>query len=154
MTARESAGVLMFRRQAGALEVLLAHPGGPFWAKKDEGAWTLPKGAVEEGEDRIAAARREFSEETGHSPTGEFVALGSVKQKSGKTVHAWAVEGELDPSRLVSNLCEVEWPPRSGRKIPVPEIDRVEWFGLDAARVKILPAQSPFLDRLVAALAG
>lgn len=154
MTARESAGVLMFRRQAGALEVLLAHPGGPFWAKKDEGAWTLPKGAVEEGEDRIAAARREFSEETGQSPTGEFVALGSVKQKSGKTVHAWAVEGELDPSRLVSNLCEVEWPPRSGRKIPVPEIDRVEWFGLDAARVKILPAQSPFLDRLVAALAG
>ena len=154
MAAMESAGVLMFRRGTGALEVLLAHPGGPFWAKKDEGAWTIPKGMIEEGEDRIAAARREFSEETGHSPTGEFVSLGSVKQKSGKIVHAWAVEGEFDPSRLVANLCEVEWPPRSGRKILVPEIDRVEWFGLDAARVKILPAQSPFLDRLVAALAG
>lgn len=145
----------MYRRTAGnAIEVLLAHPGGPYWTRKDAGAWTLPKGEFEEGEDALACAMREFREETGCAPVPPFAPLGEVRQKSGKRVAAWTFEGDLDPARLESNLFEMEWPPRSGRLRQFPEIDRVGWFDLDAARAKLLPAQLPFLDRLVEALAA
>ena len=144
----ESAGVLLFRRREGALEVLLAHPGGPFWAKKDDGVWSIPKGLREASEDLLVAARREFHEETGFAPEGAFLSLGSVRQRSGKTVHAFAIEGELDPARLVSNTCKVEWPPRSKKIIVIPEIDRAAWFNLSLARTKMIEAQTAFLDRL------
>ena len=151
--AKQSAGLLMFRRTAGpAVEVLLAHPGGPYWTRKDDGAWTLPKGEFEDGEDALACALREFQEETGCAPTRPFAPLGEVRQKSGKRVTAWAFEGDLDPALLLSNLFELEWPPRSGLLQQFPEIDRVEWFGLEAARGKLLPAQLPFLERLAKAL--
>ncbi len=143
-----SAGLLMFRRGAGGLQVLLAHPGGPFWARKDDGAWTLPKGEAGADEDALATALREFEEETGCRPAGPFIELGEVRQKSGKRVQAWAFEGDFDPAALRCNLFELEWPPRSGRRQQFPEIDRVEWFTLDAARRKLLPVQHPFLDRL------
>ncbi|HYD74516.1 NUDIX domain-containing protein [Ramlibacter sp.] len=149
-----SAGLLMFRRPAGGLQVLLAHPGGPFWARRDEGAWSLPKGEVGEGEDVFAAALREFEEETGCSPSGPFIDLGEVRQKSGKRVRAWAFEADFDPARLRCNLFEIEWPPRSGQRRQFPEIDRAEWFTLDAARRKLLAAQHPFLERLEHAVAG
>jgi predicted NUDIX family NTP pyrophosphohydrolase len=139
---------LLYRRRHGALEVLLAHPGGPFWAKKDAGAWTIPKGEYERDEQPLAAAKREFEEETGFKVDGEFLDLGEVTQKSGKVVRAWAVEGDLDPSRLVSNFCKVEWPPRSRKMIEIPEVDRGAWFALQEARQKIFTAQTPFLDRL------
>jgi predicted NUDIX family NTP pyrophosphohydrolase len=154
---RQSAGLLLFRRQAGALEVLLAHPGGPFWAHKDQGAWSIPKGEFEPGETAFAAARREFAEETGaHLPVDPtaFRPLGQVAQKSGKVVLAWALEGDLDPASAHSNTVEVEWPPRSGRRISVPEIDRVAWYRLEAAKAKINPAQIAFLDRLHAYIQG
>lgn len=145
----------MFRRTAGAaVEVLLAHPGGPYWTRKDAGAWTLPKGEFEDGEDALACALREFQEETGCTPTGPFTPLGEVRQKSGKRVTAWAFEGDLDPALLASNLFEMEWPPRSGRLQQFPEVDRVEWFGLEDARAKLLPAQLPFLERLAQTLAA
>jgi predicted NUDIX family NTP pyrophosphohydrolase len=149
-----SAGILLHRRGEHGTEVLLAHPGGPFWARKDLGAWSIPKGELDEGEDARGGALREFAEETGaHLPDGALEELGSVKQKSGKVVVAFAVEGDLDPARLVSNTFEVEWPPRSGRIQAFPEIDRAEWFDLDTAREKLNPAQAAFVDRLEELLA-
>jgi predicted NUDIX family NTP pyrophosphohydrolase len=145
---RTSAGLMMFRRREGGLEVLLVHPGGPFWAKKDLGAWTIPKGEVAEGEDALAAARREFEEETGVRPEGPFRPLGAVKQKAGKLVHAWAFEGDCDPAAIRSNTFRVEWPPRSGEWRTFPEVDRAEWFDLAEARRRINPAQVGLLDAL------
>lgn len=147
-----SAGLLLFRRRDGGLEVLLAHPGGPFWANRDAGAWTIPKGLPEPGEDLLSAARREFAEETGLHPDGPFLALGDVKQKAGKTVHAWAYEGDADPSQLTSNLMSVEWPSGSGKRVEFPEVDRCAWFDPVEAREKLNPAQVAFVDRLEAAL--
>ncbi len=138
----------MYRRDNNGLEVFLVHPGGPFWAGKDEGAWTVPKGEYVEGEEPLDAARREFTEETGFEAVGEFVSLGTVRQPSGKIVNAWAFEGDCDPEKVVSNFCEIEWPPRSGRTIEIPEVDRGGWFSLAAARIAILKSQQPFLDVL------
>lgn len=151
-----SAGLLMFRHVDGALEVLLAHPGGPYFRKKDLGAWTLPKGLVEPGEEPLACALREFREETGIVPAAaHYLPLGEVRLKSGKRVHAWAFEGAWDGhGPPPSNTFEVEWPPKSGRMATFPEIDRVAFFDLETARAKILAAQAPLLDRLQAALAG
>lgn len=151
--ASESAGLFLFRRRGGALEVFLAHPGGPFWKNKDEGAWTIPKGVTEEGEEPLAAARREFQEETGIVPREPFIPLGSIRQKAGKTVHAWAWEGDADPSAVTSNEVRTEWPRGSGRWLTFPEVDRCGWFSPDAAREKINPAQAALIDRLIAALA-
>ena len=148
-----SAGTLLFRRPDDGIEVLLGHPGGPFFARKDDGVWTVPKGELDGSDDRLAVAKREFEEETGHPvPDGEPIELGEIIQRGGKHVVAWALEGDLDPADAVSNTFEMEWPPRSGRTAEFPEIDRVAWFDLDAARVKMVPAQTPFLDRLVGAL--
>ncbi|MBB1154043.1 MULTISPECIES: NUDIX domain-containing protein [Amycolatopsis] len=145
---RRSAGVLVYRRGAGGVEVLLAHMGGPFWAKKDLGAWSLPKGEIEEGEEAEGAARREFAEELGVPvPDGEWVALGEVRQ-SGKVVTAWAVEGDLDPADVVPGVFEMEWPPRSGVMREFPEVDRVEWVSLEVAREKLVKGQRGFLDRV------
>ena len=141
----------MFRRKGGTLEVLLAHPGGPYWSRRDEGAWTLPKGEYEPPEDALAAACREFEEETGFAPSPPFAALGEITQKSGKRILAWAFEGELDPAKLKSNTFEMEWPPRSGRMQGFPEVDRIEWFAPEEARGKLIAAQWPFVERLVAA---
>lgn len=154
MATVRSAGLLMFRRKGDAVEVLLAHPGGPFWSRRDAAAWTLPKGEIGPGEEALAAARREFAEETGFASAPPFVPLGELKQKSGKRISAWAFEGDADPARLVSNEFEMEWPPRSGRTRRFPEIDRVEWFGLDAARAKLIAGQAPFIDALEAWLGG
>jgi predicted NUDIX family NTP pyrophosphohydrolase len=151
---KESAGLLLFRRTHGGVEVFLAHPGGPFWAKRDAGAWSLPKGVLDEGEDRLAAARREFEEETSFLPAGPFVPLGSVRQKAGKIVHAWACEGDADPALVKSNVMSTEWPRGSGRILTFPEVDRCAWFDLPTARVKIIAAQTEFLDRLEAVVAG
>lgn len=146
--AREiSAGILPFRRRR-ELDVLLAHPGGPYWAKKDASAWTIPKGLVEPGEELLAAALREFTEETGFTAHEPFMALGPVKQKSGKVVHAFACAGDFDPEALVCNTFEIEWPPKSGQRRSFPEIDRVAWLTLDAAREKLLAYQLPWLDEL------
>jgi predicted NUDIX family NTP pyrophosphohydrolase len=145
---KRSAGLLVFRRPKDSLEVFLVHPGGPFWAKKDRGVWTIPKGEYAEAEQPLDAAIREFQEETGFAIQGEFAALGTVTQASGKIVSAWMCEGDLDPEKLTSNSCEVEWPPRSGRMITIPEVDRGGWFSLAEARARILPAQQPFLERL------
>jgi predicted NUDIX family NTP pyrophosphohydrolase len=147
--ARLSAGILLFHERDGHLEVLLGHPGGPFFAKKDEGSWTVLKGEADPGEELPAVARREFAEETGQEPPdGTMLELGEVPQRGGKTVVAWALAGDLDPAAARSNTFEMEWPPRSGRVRVFPEIDRVEWFDLESARQKILPAQVPFLERL------
>ena len=145
-----SAGLLLYRRRHAALQVLLVHPGGPFWAKKDEGAWTIPKGEIDEGEDPLAAAMREFAEETGTMLQGEFRALPPVRQAGGKTVLAWALAGELDAAAIRSNEFEMEWPPKSGKRRRFPEIDRAEWFALEEARRKINKAQIALLDALVA----
>jgi predicted NUDIX family NTP pyrophosphohydrolase len=142
-----SAGLLVFRRRNG-LEVLLAHPGGPFWAKKDDGAWTIPKGLVEPGDDLLATARREFAEETNLAAGGDFIALHPVKQKSGKEVHAFVIEADLHLTGFASNTFEIEWPPRSGRRQHFPEIDRVAYFALPIAMVKILAYQRPLLDEV------
>jgi len=139
----------MFRRVPGGIECLLAHPGGPFWARKDEGAWTLPKGELADGEEPLAAACREFEEETGLQPAGPFLPLGEVRLKSGKQVAAWAFEGDFDPAALRCNFFEMEWPPRSGRLGRFPEIDRVGWFDPESASRKLLPAQQPFVQRLL-----
>jgi predicted NUDIX family NTP pyrophosphohydrolase len=149
-----SAGLLMYRRRGGAVEVFLAHPGGPFWKNKDEGAWSIPKGEYSEGEAAVDAAQREFREETGFEPGTDFVSLGRIKQPSGKIVSVWAFEGNCDPAELRSNTFLVEWPPKSGKSREFPEVDRADWFSLDAARVKLLKGQLPFLDRLVAKLDG
>jgi predicted NUDIX family NTP pyrophosphohydrolase len=148
VSQKVSAGLLLFRRRSGSIEVLLAHPGGPFWAGKDEGAWTIPKGEPEDGEDLLAAALREVEEETGARPVGDFIALDPVRQHSGKTVHAWAVEYEFDAATLRSNLFEMEWPPSSGRRQSFPEVDRAEWFTIAAAGRKILSGQAPLLRQL------
>jgi predicted NUDIX family NTP pyrophosphohydrolase len=154
-SGRTSAGILLWRSREGRLEVLLAHQGGPFWVKKDLGHWTIPKGEVEAGEEVVAVARREFKEETGHDAPGRpLLELGEIRQKSGKLVLGWAVEGDLDPSTAVSNTYDQEWPPRSGIIQTFPEIDRVEWFALDEARRRLKAAQVPFLERLQAALAA
>jgi predicted NUDIX family NTP pyrophosphohydrolase len=151
-----SAGLLMYRgrnEHRGSPEVLLAHPGGPFWKNKDDGAWMIPKGEVEEGEELLAAAIREFTEETGLTAVEPFLALGQVKHKSGKTVHAWAFQGDCDPTEIRSNTFELEWPPKSGRKQEFPEIDRAEFFDLSTARRKMLPAELPLLDRFLVVIA-
>ncbi len=150
--AKVSAGLLMYRVRDGQVEVLLVHPGGPFWKNKDDGAWSIPKGEVAEGEELEAAGCREFEEELGFKPTGPLVALGSVKQKSGKLVYAWAFEGDCDPDGIRSNTFAMEWPPKSGKMQEFPEIDRAAFFDLDKARQKILPTQTGFLDRLVETL--
>ena len=147
-----SAGLLLFRRLRGELKVFLAHPGGPFWEDRDLGAWTVPKGLVERGEDPLAAATREFEEETGIRPKEPFVPLGSVRQKAGKLVHAWAWEGEADARRVRSNTMRVELPRGSGLWLTFPEVDRREWFDAERAREKINPAQAELIDRLQAAL--
>lgn len=147
--AVHSAGLLPFRKRDDLTEVFLVHPGGPFWARRDEGAWSLAKGVVEAGEDLLAAARREFQEETGFEAQGRFIELGELKQPGGKIVHAWAVEQDLDPARLKSNTFTLEWPKGSGTTREFPEVDRGEWFGLDEARQKILKGQVEFLDRLL-----
>ncbi len=146
---RRSAGILLHRTRAGAREVLLVHPGGPFWAKKDLGAWSLPKGEHGEDEDPRTCALREFAEELGSELAGdaELRDLGEVKQRGGKVVRAWAAEGDVDATAITSNTFSMEWPPRSGRMAEFPEVDRAEWFGLDEARARILPAQAAFLDR-------
>ena len=139
----------MYRRRDHRLEVFLVHPGGPFWAKKDLGSWTIPKGEYREGEDPFQAAQREFQEETGFRAEGGFIALGDLKQPSGKVLTVWAFEGDCDPDQLKSNTFPLEWPPRSGRQAEFPEIDRGAWFSIEAAREKLLPGQRPLLDRLL-----
>lgn len=151
---KKSAGLLMYRRSpAGDVQVLLAHPGGPFWRGRDESAWTLPKGEYLEPEHALAAARREFAEETGFEVTPPLLPLGDITQKSGKRISAWAFQGDCDPAQLQSNSFEMEWPPRSGRRQSYLEIDRVQWFSLAEARRKLLPAQCELLDRLERILA-
>jgi len=137
----------MYRRK-NSLEVFLVHPGGPFWSKKDAGAWSIPKGESLETEDALDAARREFHEETGFVAQGEFLDLGTVKQAGGKFVSAWAFEGDCDPADLISNSCQIEWPPRSGRTLEFPEVDRGAWFSIVEARERILQGQRPFLEAL------
>ena len=145
----QSAGLILYRQRDGKREVLLVHPGGPFWQKRDEGVWSIPKGEVAENEAGVDVARREFQEEVGvAAPEGELTALGAVTQAAGKLVHAWALAGDVDVTRLTSNTFELEWPPRSGRMQQFPEIDRAAWFDLDTARRKLLPAQCAFIDRL------
>jgi len=145
---KQSAGLLLYRWTERGMEVFLVHPGGPFWAKKDLGAWSIPKGEYTGDEEPLAAARREFEEETSFAIDGEFIELGTVRQAGGKLVSAWAVEGDCDPANLRSNLCQIEWPARSGRMIDIPEVDRGAWLSLREARERILPGQAPFLDRL------
>ena len=145
-----SAGILLFRRRAAGVEVLLVHPGGPFWAKKDLGAWSIPKGLADEGEDLLAAAKREFLEETGMPVEGEFIDLGAHKQPGGKTIAAWAHEGDFDPALLTSNTFSLEWPPRSGRMAQFPEVDRAAWFSIDEAFEKISKGQTPIIAALKA----
>lgn len=140
----------MFRRRGDGVEVLLVHPGGPFWTNRDDGAWSFPKGEIAGDEEPVAVARRELREETGCEPAGDFRPLGSVTQAGGKTVHLWAVEGDCDASAITSNTFRMEWPPRSGRQQEFPEVDRAEWFAPEEARRKLLPGQRPFLDRLAA----
>lgn len=153
MSSRTSAGILLYRRAATGFEVLLAHPGGPFFSRRDEGHWTIPKGEVDAGEDLLAVARREFEEETGlPAPSGQPVALGSIVQKGGKVVHAWALEGDLDPSVAAGNTFTIEWPPGSGRRREFPEIDRVAWFDPAEARRRLKPTQVPLVERLEAEL--
>jgi predicted NUDIX family NTP pyrophosphohydrolase len=146
---KRSAGLLMFRESNGALEVFLVHPGGPLWASKDRGAWTLPKGEYLPPEDPLTAARREFAEETSFTASGPFFPLGEVRQKSGKIVTAWAFRGDCDPAQLKSNTCEIEWPPRSGRRLEIAEIDRGRWFPIPEARQYIREEQQPLLDKLL-----
>jgi len=146
--AKTSAGLILYRMQSGKLEVLLVHPGGPFWSKKDEGAWFVPKGELNVGEEPLAGAKREFEEETGLKPEGEFLALGSVKQKSGKTIVAWAFEGDCDPSSIKSNTFTIEWPPKSGRQQEFPEIDRAGFFTVTQAKAKMHPVEYPLVLRL------
>jgi predicted NUDIX family NTP pyrophosphohydrolase len=150
-----SAGIVLWRRPNGAVEVLLGHMGGPFWARRDAGAWTIPKGGIETGEDPFAVARREFAEELGSPlPASAPIDLGEVRQATGKVVRAWAVEGDLDATAIVSNTFEIEWPPRSGRRATFPEIDRAAWFDLDAAHALIVAGQRPLLERIADVTSG
>jgi predicted NUDIX family NTP pyrophosphohydrolase len=149
---KRSSGILMYRRTGSGLELLLVHPGGPFWAKKDWGAWSIPKGEYSGTEDALAVAKREFEEETGARLHGDFLPLGDIVQSGRKIVTAWALEGDFDPRGLKSNNFELEWPPKSGRRMSFPEVDRAQWFSPDEARRKILPAQSEFIARLLAAV--
>ena len=149
---KQAAGILLYRQTAEGLEVLLAHPGGPLWAKKDLGAWTIPKGQFGDDESALAAAKREFEEEMGSPARGEFAELGSIRQPSGKIVHAFTAESDFDVKAVKSNLFTLEWPPRSGKYGHFPEVERAEWFSIDEARRKILKGQEPFLDRLLALL--
>jgi predicted NUDIX family NTP pyrophosphohydrolase len=146
---KQSAGILLYRKINSELQVFLVHPGGPFFKNKDEGSWSVPKGEFWEDEDPLAAAKREFEEETGHSIDGEFISLTPIKQKGGKTVQAWAVEGDIDHQSIKSNSFEIEWPPSSGRQQSFPEIDRAEWFDVDVAQIKINPAQAALLVELI-----
>ncbi len=150
--AEVSAGLLLYRLKDGEPEVLLIHPGGPFWHDKDLGSWSIPKGELQEGEDPLVAARREFTEETGFPAHGDARPLGEIRQRSGKHVHAWAMRGDIDPAALRSNSFEMEWPRHSGRVQAYPEVDRAAWFGLEEARRRILPAQIPLIDRLAGLL--
>jgi predicted NUDIX family NTP pyrophosphohydrolase len=153
MSERTSAGIILYRRNGDGVEVLLGHPGGPFFVRKDAGHWSIPKGEVDAGESLLDVARREFAEETGHPvPDAPLIDLGSIVQKGGKTVHAWAVEGELDPAAAHSNTFTMAWPPGSGRRQEFPEIDRVAWFDPAEARTRIKGTQAPFIDRLLEAL--
>lgn len=146
---KKSAGLLIYRFHQKQLEVLLVHPGGPFWAKKDAGAWSVPKGEINDAEDALNAAKREVQEELGVEVTGDWLSLSAVKQKSGKLIHAWAVEQNVDAANIVSNTFELEWPPKSGKTILVPEVDKAGWFTISDAREKINPAQAAFIDELV-----
>jgi len=148
MAKKQTAGILLYRVRNSELEVFLVHPGGPFWAKKDTGAWSIPKGEIEEQEDLLNAAKREFHEETGFSLNGNFTALTSLKQRGGKTVHAWAVQGDCDAAGIKSNFFSMEWPPRSGKRAEFAEVDRAAWFTLETAKEKILPGQMKFLEEL------
>ncbi len=154
MAKLASAGILLHRQRAGALEVLLVHPGGPFWKNKDEGAWSIPKGEAPDGADLLETARREFHEETGGQVSGEFIELAPLRQKSGKVVHAWALRGDIEAENIVSNTFEMEWPPRSGKMQSFPEVDRAGWFTPDEARRKLLPGQRGFIDQLQALFAA
>ncbi len=152
MAPKHSAGILVFRREGAALEVLLAHPGGPYWSRRDEGSWSIPKGELEDGEEPLSCALRELEEELGPDcalAEAEPIALGSVRQRAGKVVEAWAAEGRFDPAALASNTFSLEWPPRSGEEREFPEVDRAEWFEPELARRKIIPGQAPFIDRLL-----
>jgi predicted NUDIX family NTP pyrophosphohydrolase len=150
--AKQSAGILLYRIRKKEIEFFLVHPGGPFWLKKDLGAWSIPKGEIEEGEDPMEVALREFKEETGQEVNGRFLALQPVKQKGGKIIYAWAIEGEVDEEKIISNTFEMEWPPKSGNMKAFPEIDKAEWFSAKTAKEKINPAQASFIDELAGTL--
>jgi predicted NUDIX family NTP pyrophosphohydrolase len=147
--AKQSAGILLYQLKENELQFFLVHPGGPFWKNKDDGAWSVPKGEFNEDEDALTAARREFEEETGKAIDGHFIRLNPIKQKSGKTVQAWAVEGDIDEHRIISNTFMLEWPPKSGKMMMVPEIDKAAWFDTETAKQKINPAQAALIDELV-----
>ena len=148
MAAKRSAGLLLYRQDGRGIQVFLAHPGGPFWSRKDRGAWTIPKGEIGEGEDPLEAAKREFAEEIGIALDGDFIPLQPVKQRGGKVVAAWAIEGDCDAAAIRSNVFSMEWPPKSGKLAEFPEVDRAGWFTLDEAREKIIDGQLPLLDEL------
>jgi predicted NUDIX family NTP pyrophosphohydrolase len=152
MKSNKSAGIVAFRYSAGSMELLLIHPGGPFWANKDAGGWSIPKGLYEEGEDALAAAKREFAEETGLTPAGDFIELGVFKQPSGKIISVWSIENDFDLDAFTSNMFSLEWPPRSGHIREYPEADRAGWFGVNEARRKITKGQIPIVAALVARL--
>lgn len=151
---KRSAGLIMYRIRNGELQVFLVHPGGPYWARKDLGSWTIPKGEYADTEYPLDAAKREFREETGFAAGGAFLELGEIKQTGGKVVAAWAFEGDCDPADLISNLCEIEWPPRSQKRLEIPEVDRGEWFSIPDARERVLGGQRPLLDRLAVRVAA
>ena len=152
MSIKQSAGILLYRNTNNVLEVFLVHPGGPFFKNKDEGSWSIPKGEFLDDEEPLTAAKREFEEETGQHIDGKFIELGTIQQKNGKVVHAWAVEGDINHETIFSNTCEIEWPPRTGKKLTIPEIDRAAWFSPATAKQKINPAQAELVDRLAAIL--
>jgi predicted NUDIX family NTP pyrophosphohydrolase len=152
--SKKSAGLLLFRETAAGLEVLLAHPGGPLWVKKDDGSWSIPKGGIANGEDALSAAKREFEEEIGFRPDGEFLPLKPLRQPGGKLVFAWAIRHDFDVSKLNSNMFSMEWPPSSGRQQEFPEIDKAAWFAIETARQKILKGQAGFLDQLLKKMPG
>ena len=146
---KQSAGILLYRNTNHILEVFLVHPGGPFFKNKDDGSWSIPKGEFLDDAEALTAARREFEEETGQAVNGKFIELGTIRQKNGKVVYAWAVEGDINHETIFSNTCEIEWPPRSGKKLTIPEIDRAAWFEPTIAKQKINPAQAELIDRLL-----